>query len=140
MNRTRRNTTDLAAQLQQLLSGGRTSKILRFLLNVLSSTPMVGGIFSATASAWAEAEQDKFNKLVFLFQQYTDDKVTEIEGSLSLKVDPQHVVAGSITFNPNTTEMFETSSITSLTDNGTLDYTVNFARDLEGAGLSRLRR
>lgn len=88
-------------------------------------------MFSATASAWAEAEQDKINKLMLLFQQYTDDKVAEIEGSLSLMTDPQHVVAGSITFNPNTAEMFETSAITSLTDNGTLDYTVTFARDLE---------
>lgn len=131
MNRQRPNTTDLAAQLQQLLSGGRTSKIFRFLMNVLSATPIVGGVFSATTSAWAEAEQDKINRLLFLFQQYTDDKVTEIQGSLSLKRDPQHVVAGSITFNPNTTELFETSAITSLTDNGVLDYTVNFSRDFE---------
>lgn len=127
----RPNSADLAAQLQQVLSGGRTSKILRFLLNVLSATPVVGGIFSATASAWAEAEQDKINKMLVLFQQYTDDKVTEIKGSLSLKGSPQHVVAGSITFNPNTAETFETSEITSLTDNGTLDFTVNFARDLK---------
>lgn len=127
----RTNTADLAAQLEQLLSGGRTSKILRFLLNVLSSTPVVGGVFSATASAWAEAEQDRINKMLFLFQQYTDDKVTEIKGSLSLKEDPQHIVAGSITFNPNTAEMFETSAITSLADSGTLDFTMTFARDLE---------
>lgn len=127
----RPHTTDLAIQLQQLLSGGRTSKILRFLLNVLSSTPFVGGVFSATASAWAETEQDKVNTLLFLFQQYTDDKVTEIKGSLSLTAEAHHVVAGSITFNPNTAEMFETSEITSLTDNGTLDFTVTFARDLD---------
>jgi hypothetical protein len=127
----RPNITDLTVQLKQLLSSGRTSKILRFLLNVLSSTPFVGGVFSATASAWGEAEQDKINKMLLLFQQYTDDKVTEIKGALSSTADAHHVVAGSITFNPNTAEMFETSEITSLTDNGTLDFTVTFARDLE---------
>lgn len=127
----RPNSTDLAAQLRQLLSGGRTSKILRFLLNVLSSTPFVGGVFSATASAWGEAEQDKINKMLLLFQQYTDDKITEIKGSLSLTADVHHVVAGTITFNPNTAKMFETSNITSLTDNGTLDFTVTFAHDLQ---------
>lgn len=131
MNRTRPSTTDLAAQIQLQLSAGRTNKILRFLLNVLSSTPVVGGVFSATAAAWSEAEQEKVNKMLLLFQQYTDDKVTELEGALSLRADPGHVVAGSITFNPNTTEMISTSSISSLTDNGTLDFTINFTRALE---------
>lgn len=127
----RPNETSLAAEIKQQLSAGRTSKILRFLLNVLSSTPIVGGVFSATAAAWAEAEQEKTNKMLLLFQQYTDDKVTELKGALSLRGDPGHVVAGSITFNPNTTEMISTSSISSLTDSGALDFTINFTRSLE---------
>jgi hypothetical protein len=98
---------------------------------VLSSTPIVGGVLSATAAAWSDAEQEKINKILLVLQQYTDDRVTELEGGLSLRADPGHVVAGSITFNPNTADMISTSSISSLTDNGTLDFTINFTRSLE---------
>jgi hypothetical protein len=132
VNRARPDTADLAAQIRQQLSAGRTNKILKFLLNVLSATPVVGGVFSATASAWSEAGQEKINKLLFLLQQYTDEKVTEVNGALSLMADPSHIVAGSITFNPNTTEIVATSSISSLMNNSTLDFTINFKRSLQG--------
>lgn len=120
-----------AATLERQLSAGRTTKILRFVLNVLSSTPIIGGFFSATASAWSEFEQGKTNELLHLLQEHTDDAVTELRGELSQASNPAHVVAGSITFNPNTAELISTSSISSLTDNGTLDFTISFARPLE---------
>lgn len=116
---------NLTGQIKQALSGSHTTKIARFILNVASSTPIVGGVFSATAAAWSEGEQAKTNKLLSTLQQLTDDSVVELKNSLALVTRPQHIVAGSITFNPNTTEIFETFGVTSITDNGTLDFAVN---------------
>ena len=121
---------DPTEQLKQILSGGRTSKVLRFVLNLLSSTPYVGGIFSAAASAWSETEQDKVNRLLSVVQQLTDDRVTEMEGSLALVANSSHLVAASITFNPNTGELLDGFNVSSLTDCGTLDFVVGFGGDL----------
>jgi hypothetical protein len=121
---------DPADQLRQTLSGGSTKKALRFVLNLLSSTPYIGGVFSAAASAWAETEQDKVNRLLFIVQQLTDDRVTEIEGSLALASNPTHLVAASLTFNPNTGEFIDGFNVSSLADCGTLDFAVGFAGDL----------
>lgn len=120
--------TALRIQLEAALSGGRTSKILRFLLNVISATPFVGGVFSAAAAAWSEHEQNKINRMLLLFHQLTDDKVSEVRESLVSVAEPRHVVAGSITFNPNTAELIASSEISSITDNGVLDFTVTFTR------------
>lgn len=121
---------DPADQLRQALSGGSTKKALRFVLNLLSSTPYIGGVFSAAASAWSETEQDKVNRLPFIVQQLTDDRVTEIEGSLAQASNPTHVVAASLTFNPNTGEFIDGFNVSSLTDCGTLDFVVGFDGDL----------
>lgn len=115
-------------ELEAALSGGRTSKILRFLLNVMSATPFVGGAFSAAAAAWSEQEQNRINRMLLLFQTLTDDKVSEVQQSLVSVAQPHHVVAGSITFNPNTAELIAASEVSSLTDNGVLDFTVTFSR------------
>lgn len=123
--------TALRRELEAALSGGRTNKILRFLLNVLSATPFVGGVFSATAAAWSEHEQNKINTMMLLFHQLTDDKVSEVRESLVSVAEPGHVVAGSITFNPNTAQLLASSEISALTDNGTVDFTVNFSRPFE---------
>jgi len=56
--------TTLRKEFEAALSGGRTSKILRFLLNVVSGTPFVGGVFSAAAAAWSEYEQNKINRML----------------------------------------------------------------------------
>jgi hypothetical protein len=36
------------------------------------------------------------------------------------------VIAGFIKFNPNTANIIDSNSISSLCDNGTLDFTINF--------------
>lgn len=121
----------LRRELEATLSGGHTSKILRFLLNVISATPFVGGVFSAAAAAWSEQEQNKISRMLLLFQKLTDDKVSEVRQSLVSVTEPQHVVAGSITFNPNTAELVASSAVSSLTDHGVLDFTVNFSRPFQ---------
>jgi hypothetical protein len=45
------------------LTGGRTKKFCRFMLNVFSATPIIGGVFSAIAAAWSESEQAVINQL-----------------------------------------------------------------------------
>lgn len=119
---------DVIEKLKVHAAPGPTSKIVRFLLNVLSSTPIFGGVLSAAASAWSEKEQTDINKLVVQFLQITDEKVEETKNALVSISDRTHVVAGYITFNPNAAEFIEASDISSLTDNGTLDFTINFSR------------
>jgi len=119
---------NIIEKLKAKSSRGPTNKIVRFLLNVLSSTPILGGVFSATASAWSEQEQADINKLILQLLEITDDKVEEAQNALVSVTNKSHVVAGYIAFNPNTAEFIESSDVSSLTDNGTLDFTVNFLR------------
>jgi hypothetical protein len=121
-------TNNVIEKLKANSSHGRTNKIIRFLLNVLSSTPIFGGVFSATASAWSEQEQTDINKLVVQLLEITDEKVEVTKTALVSMTNKSHIVAGYITFNPNAAEFIEASDISSLTDNGTLDFTISFSR------------
>jgi hypothetical protein len=56
------------------------------------------------------------------------DKVEEDRDTLNSIADRLHVVAGKITFNPNTGEIISSSNVASLTDIGTLDFTINFSQ------------
>jgi len=123
-----KDSEELLAELEKALSGGNNTKALRFLLNCLSGVPVVGGGFSATAGAWSEKEQGDFNEMVVAFSKITDESVTNIEKSLVDSNNHAHVVAGFITFNPNKHEFIDSSGISSLTDNGASDYTINFTR------------
>ncbi|HEC59003.1 MAG TPA: hypothetical protein ENI24_05510 [Methylophaga sp.] len=123
-----KNSEDLVAELERAFSGGGNTKALRFLLNCLSGVPVVGGGFSATAGAWSEKEQNEFNKMLVAFSKITDERVTNIEKSLVDSRNHAHVLAGFITFNPNKSEFIDSSEISSLTDNGVSDFTINFTR------------
>jgi len=70
--------------LEKALSGGRNSKVLRFLLGCLGGTPVVGGAFGATAAAWSEAEQAKVNALLQEALQIQDKKVQEADKKLAV--------------------------------------------------------
>ena len=76
------------------LSGGRTSKILRFLLNVLSSTPIFGGVFSATAAASSERDQADVSQMITQLLQITDDKVDEVRNALKARLTLQSTFRG----------------------------------------------
>ena len=118
--------------LRKGLTGDRNGKILRFLLNVLSGTPTIGGVFSASASAWSEANQQRTIELVAQFATLTDERITRLEKSLVAKNDPHHVVAGYIAFNPNSgfPDIIDSSGMTSLTDGGgALEFDIAFDHD-----------
>jgi hypothetical protein len=122
------DSEDLLIQLEKALSGGSTTKVLRFLLNCLSGVPVVGGGFGATAGLWSEKEQDKTNEMLVAFSTITDERVSNLEKSLVDSNDHSHVVAGFITFNPNKSKFIDSSEISSLADNGISDFTINFLR------------
>lgn len=123
------DSTNIVEKLIAQSSGRPTSKIVRFLLNVLSSTPVLGGMFSATAAAWSESEQTDINQLVAQLLKITDDKVEELKSDLVSITNRSHVVAGHITFETNgTIRIVDSSEMSSLTDNGGLDFTINFLR------------
>jgi hypothetical protein len=118
-------------ELIRQLAGGTTSKIVRFLLNVASSTPFVGGVFSAAAAAWSEQEQRKVNLVIASLQRLTDDKVTELNGNLVALADSTQVAAARITFNPNTAELISGWGVSSFTDCGTLEFVVAFTKPVD---------
>ena len=125
---TNNSSEDILKELETALSGGGNTKALRFFLNCLSGTPIVGGGFSATSGLWSEQEQDKINEMLISFAKLTDERISQLENSLVDSVDPTHCVAGFITFNPNKAEFIDSSRISSLTDNGTLDFIINFTQ------------
>lgn len=102
------------------------NKTYRFLLNMISSTPIIGGVFSAVSGIWAEKDQEKTNNLLIESLGRYEKRIVAIENVLVLKNNPSHVIVGFIKFNPNTTNIINSNSISSLCDNGTLDFRINF--------------
>lgn len=119
---------ELQSELRQRLSGRGHEKILRFALNLVSSLPFVGGVFSAAAALWSEHGQATINSLVERLVCLTDDKVTESERRLVSASDRNRVIAAYVTFNPNSGELLDASGISSLSDNGALDFSVTLGR------------
>ena len=122
---------DVLELLRKGLGGIRNRKILQFLLNCLSGTPYIGGVFSASASAWSDANQQRTNELVAQFATLTDERIATLEKNLVATNVPTHVVAGYVTFNPNTAEIIDSSRIGSLTDGGILKFDILFQSDFQ---------
>ncbi|WP_313604817.1 hypothetical protein [Comamonas jiangduensis] len=115
--------------IQKALSGGRTQKVLRFLMGILGGTPYVGGAIGASATAWSEAEQTKVNVLILNALKVHDEWINEIDKKL-VDVSNKKWVVAYIKFKPNSFEFVDTSNVSSLTDNGHLDFTINFTSAL----------
>lgn len=115
--------------LQKALSGGRTQKVLRFLMGLLGGTPYVGGVIGASATAWSEAEQTKVNVLIQNALKVHDERINEVDNKL-VDVSNKNWVVAYIKFKPKSFEFVDTSNVSSLTDNGNLDFTINFASAL----------
>ena len=96
------------------------------MLNVLSSTPIIGGVFSAVSGIWAEKDQKKTNDLLIKKLEHFEDEALVKENALVSKDNPSHIYAGFIKFNPNTSNIIDSSKISSLCDNGTLNFKINF--------------
>lgn len=124
------NAAEIRSALEKALSGGRTNKILRFLLGCLGGTPVVGGAIGAGAAAWSEARQSKVNGLLDHALRIVDDRIDEADKKL-IEIDQKQWVAAYIKFNPNSAQFVDSSNVSSLTDNGHLDFTINFSAALK---------
>jgi hypothetical protein len=68
-----------AEEITTALSKGYGPRIARFALAVLGGAiPLAGGVFSAGAGAWSEAEQAHFNKVFASWLQLQQDEIKEI--------------------------------------------------------------
>lgn len=97
---------------------------IRFSMNCFSGLPWIGGVIGACSAAWAERDQEKQNELLrkMLEQMMQEIKAISQEDS-SPVADP------SITFDPNSGTVLFARGISSLADNGILDFTIHFSDD-----------
>jgi hypothetical protein len=124
---------DSAPLLQALragLSGDRTRKVLRFLLNIAASTPYVGGIFGAIAAAWGDSDQARINSLVASLQGLFDDELRETQSALVLARSPNRFVAGKVTLDTYTGRILDAFGAAAVVDLGRFDFGINFSRPL----------
>jgi len=107
------------------------NKGIRFFLNVLSSTPYIGGIFSAFSGLLSEEEQDKINNNFIDKISDNDERLDVLEKECIINDTQSQIIAGFIKFNPNTMNIIKTSKISSLADKGTLNCQINFIIPIE---------
>ncbi|MBA7620201.1 hypothetical protein ES703_27546 [subsurface metagenome] len=77
--------------MEKALEGGAGPKAARIALACLSGIPLVGGAFSASAGAWSEREQKKFNKIFASWLKLQEEEIREIGITLAevmLRLDP----------------------------------------------------
>ena len=118
-------------QIQEALSKNGHETTLRFLLSCLGGTPYVGGGFSGAAGLWSEKRQDLINKMILEYLNINEERIETLDKSIVQRKDHQTHVAGYIKFNPNTTEIIDASGISSITDNGTHDFSINHSEPLD---------
>lgn len=67
---------------EELLKEGAAPKIARGALQVASSIPFAGGLFSAAAGAWSEHEQEKVNNFFKQWIKMLEDEIKEKEKTI----------------------------------------------------------
>ncbi len=72
----------LRKEAEQRLQNGSGGKIARFALACLSGVPFVEGAIGGVGSAWSEAEQDRFNKILTAWLKLQEDELKEIGQTL----------------------------------------------------------
>ncbi len=120
------------SMIQNELSKGRHNLILRFLLNTLGGTPILGGVFSGISGVWSDSEQEIKNHLILECLKIYDERVKQVEKALVSSKDKNQTVAGFISLNPNSVEIIDSSGISSITDKGVLDFSINYSESLDG--------
>lgn len=73
---------DQGADEKQFPKGAKRSKVGRSALQILGSTPIVGGLFSAVAGAWSEQEQTRVNEFFQAWVRMLEDEIKEKEATL----------------------------------------------------------
>jgi hypothetical protein len=73
----------LDKDIEEALKSGAGPAVSRFALSCLSGIPGVGGVFSASAGAWSEAEQKRFNKMFASWLKLQEEEIKEIGFTLA---------------------------------------------------------
>lgn len=119
---------EIIESIKEKLAKSPHKKNYRFILNIMSITPYIGGVFSSVSGIWAEKDQEKINTLTIERFDRIEESIVDMKDNLLVfKDNPSHVIAGFIKFNPNTTNIIDSNSVSSICDNGTLDFTINFS-------------
>jgi len=118
--------------IQDALSKGEHGLILRFLLNTLGGTPIIGGVFSGIAGVLSDSKQEIINHINLEYLKIIDEKVELLGKSLVSSQDKKQTVAGFISINPNSVEIIDSSGISSIINKGILDFSINYSEPLDG--------
>ena len=76
------NKENIKRQMEDALKSGHGPKVARYALACLSGIPAIGGVFSASSGAWAEAEQAKMNKIFEQWLKLQEEELKEIGQTL----------------------------------------------------------
>lgn len=69
-------------ELKSALNKPGGDQALRFVLNILSAVPIVGGTISGTGALWAEKQQAASNNLLLDWAQLADSEIAQISDTL----------------------------------------------------------
>lgn len=89
------NKDELRREIDDALESGAGPKVAPFVLACLGGVPTIGGAFGATADAWSEAQQDRFNRLLTQWLKLQEEEIKEIGQTLvevMVRLDPNDPV------------------------------------------------
>lgn len=130
------NKDDLIEQMNKMLSQPGGKQAMRFILNSLSSIPVIGGTISAVGSLWGEKEQQKFNEVITDWASKTDEELkgiyVQVNELLQKPTKPRFIlllgelfgdeIANELLLNPN-------SSIPVVLNNETVNELQTFVKE-----------
>lgn len=73
---------DVGAELERVLLSAAGPNASRFALASLSGIPGVGGLFSAAAGAWSDAEQDRINRITAAWLRLQEEDLRNVARTL----------------------------------------------------------
>lgn len=115
------------SNLDKYISEGRLPKISRFLLNCLGGTPIIGGVFGATASVLDGLKQDEINNEMSALLKIQNREIVELDNKIVLLNDEKLWMVSYIKFKTNNVvDIVDSSNVSSVIDNGQLDFTICF--------------
>lgn len=139
----------LAEELAQMLKESPQTDSARFVQKLLEVGPEIGGVLTAAAGASGvggallaavtaipgavmsgkrDKGQEEAIRLLLLLARSTISRLDDAEQRLVSVRSPDQLVAGRVTFNPNagSLSLEKCENVSSVTDNGHLDFTINF--------------
>lgn len=121
------DTEVFASELTRALEGNPDSGALQFFSSILSITPYIGGFLSEQVKAPNEKKQADIVRLLLQVARNTNARLDEVEERLVDAHDPSRLYACKVVFTTKgTVSIAGALKASSITDNGVLDFTINF--------------